>query len=296
MYYSLSRLSALDVKWADLFDANSPSFQWHHENPFYQLIVAADGPVRIEADRKRYTLRSGESLLLMPWERHTGWNRGERQGTFFWTQFSCDPPIRPFLSAEAPDLKIVHAEKTELRTAAASHEDPIVVPKLYLSQRRFPLLGLFEQLVAETNAPKGYFRFRQTLLLGEMLRSLAADFLEQSHRDTAFPASYVTYRKLVNVLNNSFAKEVGKDMLEERLDRKYEYLCQVFKRYAGTTIVQYVHALRVQRAKHLLSSSDKSVGDIAEEVGFQDAFYFSRIFKRLEGLSPQQYRNGKAEA
>jgi AraC-like DNA-binding protein len=291
IYYSLSRLSALDVKWADLFDANAASFQRSHENPFYQLIVAVEGPIRIEAGNQRYTLQSGESLLLLPWERHTGWDRGERQGLFFWTQFSSNPELSLFNNTTVPDLNIVHMEKTELRTTANSHEDLLVIPKLHLSRRRFQLLELFEKLVSESNAPKGYFRFHQTLLLGEILRSIANDFLEQSHHDTTFPVSYITYRKLVNHLNNFFDKDVNRGSLEMNLDRKYEYLCQVFKKYSGTTIVQYVHQLQVQRAKHLLLSSDKTIGEIGEEVGILDSFYFSRIFKRFEGISPQHFRN-----
>ena len=131
----------------------------------------------------------------------------------------------------------------------------------------------------------------QTLLLGEIVSSIATDFMESSHRDTAFPASYGTYRRLVNHLNNFYEQDLGKMTLEKELDRTYEYLCQVFRKYAGTTIVHYVHQLRVQRAKYLLLHSDQSVGEIAEKVGFRDAFYFSRVFKRLEGLSPQHYRD-----
>ncbi|WP_281890525.1 AraC family transcriptional regulator [Paenibacillus sp. YYML68] len=293
MYYSLSRLSSLDVKWAGLYDASSPSFQWNHYNPYYQLIAAVEGPVHIDAGQQQHTLRTGESLLLLPWEPHTGWNHGERQGQFFWTQFSCSPDISVF-HTEGADLKIVHAEKTELRTTHASHEDLLVIPKLHLSNQRFRLLGLFEQLVAASNTPQGYFRFQQTLLLSEILRLIATSFLEQSDQDTSFPTSYITYRKLVNYLNNEYENEISTEDLEQAIDRKYGYLCHVFKKYADTTIVSYLHELRVQRAKYLLLHSDKSVGEIANEVGYQDPFYFSRIFKRLEGLSPQHYRNRKS--
>ncbi|MBO2942646.1 AraC family transcriptional regulator [Paenibacillus sp. F411] len=293
MYYSLSRLSSLDVKWAGLFDASSPSFKWNHYNPHYQLIAAVEGPVYIRVGEQQYTLRSGESLLLLPWEQHTGWNRDERQGQFFWTQFSCSPEINVFQTGGA-GLKIVHAEKTELRTNEASHEDLLVIPKLHLSNQRFTLLGLFEQLVTVSDTPQGYFRFQQTLLLGEILRLIAAGFLEQIDQHASFPTSYITYRKLVNYLNHEYEKDISKENLEQAIQRKYGYLCQVFKKYADTTIISYIHELRVQRAKHLLLNTDKSVGDIATEIGYQDSFYFSRVFKRLEGLAPQHFRNQQA--
>ena len=291
MYYALSRLSKLDVKWADLFDANNRTFFEQHHNPHYELIVIADGTVHLQtAEDRMMTLQAGESLLMMPWESHAGWNSHERQGQFFWVQFSCDPILNEFLLDRASKLNIVHAERTELRTTEILHEDLLVVPRHFRTLQRYKLLGLFEKLVETMKQPKGYFRFHATLLLGEILRLMASDFLEQSHLDTAFPASYITFRKMVNHLNNFYETDISKETLERVVDRKYEYLCQVFKKYASTNIHHYIHQLRVQRAKYLLHNTAKSVKEIAEEVGYQDPFYFSRMFKKIAGAAPQHYR------
>jgi len=291
MYYSLSRLSMLDVKWADLFDANNLHFFGQHHNPYYELIVIADGTVHLQTGETRMSLQAGESLLMMPWETHSGWNSHEKQGQFFWVQFSCDPCLNEFVLNRASELNIVHAERTELRTTDILHEDLLVVPRQFRSLQRYKLLGLFEDLVETMKQPKGYFRFHATLLLGEILRLMASDFLKESDLDTAFPASYLTFRKLVNHLNNFYDSDISKETLEGLLDRKYEYLCQVFKKYAGTNIHNYIHQLKTQRAKHLLRSTDKSVQEIANEVGYPDPFYFSRMFKKIEGVAPQHYRN-----
>ena len=52
--------------------------------------------------------------------------------------------------------------------------------------------------------------------------------------------------------------------------------------------------MKMQRACELLDSTDKAIKVIAGEVGYQDAFYFSRIFKRIIGVSPQKYREQHA--
>lgn len=291
MYYALSRLSKLDVKWADLFDANNSTFFGRHHNPYYELIVIADGTVHLQTNEARMTLEAGESLVMMPWESHSGWNSHERQGQFFWVQFSCDPGLNEFVLDRASELNIVHAERTELRTTEILHEDLLVLPRQFRSLQRYKLLGLFEELVETMKQPKGYFRFHATLLLGEILRLMASSFLEQSHLDTSFPTSYLTFRKLVNHLNNFYESDISKETLERVLERKYEYLCQVFKKYAGTNIHHYIHQLKTQHAKHLLRNTAKSVKEIAEEVGYPDPFYFSRMFKKIEGVAPQHYRN-----
>jgi len=292
LYYSMSRLSTLDVRWADLLDTNRSSsfFSNMHYNPYYELIVVAEGTVRLQAGDSRMTLQTGDSYLLKPWEQHGGWSPCEGSGKFFWVQFSCEPGMNEFVLNRASELNIVHAERTELRTVKVSHEDLLIIPRQFSNRDRYTLLGLFEKLLGTMNRPEGYFRYQATLLLADMLHRIASGFLESSHLDTSFPISYITFRKLVNLLNNSYEREVSKDQLERATERKYEYLCQVFRKYTGSTIHHYVQQLRVQRAKHLLHQTDKTVKEISMEVGYQEPFYFSRIFKKMEGVSPQHYR------
>lgn len=291
MYYSISRLSALDVRWADNLDGNQASFfQNIHHNPYYELIVVADGVVHLQAGDKAYTLEAGDTLLLTPWEQHRGWRRGERQGHFFWAQFSCTPEIASFIDDPRDDLKIVHSRPAELRTVQEALEEALIVPKRFRTRQRYKLLSLFEELTETLRKPKGHFRFHATLLLGEIVRVLANEFMEESETHAAFPQSYTTFRRLVNHLNNGYEREIGKAQLEEATGRTYEYLCQVFKKYANMTIVGYVHQLRVQQAKHLLEHTDRSVREIGESVGYSDPFYFSRMFKKIERVSPQQFR------
>lgn len=291
MYYSMYRLSRLDVKWADLFDANSGSFFAPHRNPYYELIVIAEGTVYLQVGDERMTMHIGDSILLMPWERHTGWNYGALQGRFFWAQFSVDPILHEFTLDRASELSIVHAQRTELRTEGGIHEDPVIIPRQMRSHaNNYARLAYFEQLVDTMKNPKGYFRFRSTLLLAELLRQIADDFMQSNRLNTDLPASYITFRQLVNYLNNAYTSEIETIKLEKILDRKYEYLCQVFKRYAGTSIRHYIHQLRAQHAKHLLLNTAKTVKEIAEELGYEDSFYFSRIFKRIVGTAPQHYR------
>lgn len=64
----------------------------------------------------------------------------------------------------------------------------------------------------------------------------------------------------------------------------------VFKEYTGTTPTGYIFKTRVEAAMRLLENTDLRISQIAEEVGFDDANYFTRIFKKYSGTSPVKYR------
>lgn len=66
------------------------------------------------------------------------------------------------------------------------------------------------------------------------------------------------------------------------------YLCALFRRYFGASPIEYQITIRLQKAK-LLLAQDKSVSSTAEEVGFSSIHYFSRVFKRSEGIGPRDF-------
>lgn len=67
-------------------------------------------------------------------------------------------------------------------------------------------------------------------------------------------------------------------------------LARRFQQATGMTPLEYIQALRLEEAKHLLETSDESIDGIAAQVGYEDAGYFSRLFKRRVQLTPAQYR------
>ena len=58
----------------------------------------------------------------------------------------------------------------------------------------------------------------------------------------------------------------------------------------GVSIIKYRNDVRIQRAKASMFTANKSLGEIATEVGFESVYYFSRVFKKNEGMSPLAYK------
>lgn len=66
-----------------------------------------------------------------------------------------------------------------------------------------------------------------------------------------------------------------------------------FKAWSGRTPAEYRNEMRINAARSMLKNSVMTVFEISERVGFEDQFYFSRLFKKMTGVSPREYRVGK---
>jgi iron complex transport system substrate-binding protein len=74
------------------------------------------------------------------------------------------------------------------------------------------------------------------------------------------------------------------------LGHSYEHLARVFRQQYGLTPMDYVQSIRIERAKQLLRHTDLKITAVADAVGYQDAVYFSRLFKRHTQMTPGRFR------
>jgi two-component system response regulator YesN len=67
------------------------------------------------------------------------------------------------------------------------------------------------------------------------------------------------------------------------------YLSSLFSRYSGCSFVEYTTQVKVAAAKEMMAKGDYKMYEIADTLGFESSFYFSKVFKKVEGVSPRQY-------
>jgi AraC-like DNA-binding protein len=92
------------------------------------------------------------------------------------------------------------------------------------------------------------------------------------------------------ILQNYNNPEFSVEHLCERLGLSPSHVRRIFSENARMSPIKYLGYVRCEQAKSMLTSSNLSVGEIAESVGFSDPLYFSRLFKKNIGLSPLEYR------
>lgn len=98
----------------------------------------------------------------------------------------------------------------------------------------------------------------------------------------------------VTLLHESYAHPWTLDELATRVGLSRTAFAERFRVGAGDTPLQYLRTIRMQQAMRLLSETNQSLEAIGVAVGYQDAFSFSKIFKRCTGLSPREFRRRDA--
>ncbi|MGN1093490.1 MAG: helix-turn-helix domain-containing protein [Candidatus Neoclostridium sp.] len=101
--------------------------------------------------------------------------------------------------------------------------------------------------------------------------------------------------KIIAFIDEHYGEDLTLDTIAGHFAISKYFLCHVFKRQTGTSVVRYVTSRRIYKAKKLLAESNKSVTEIAFDCGFSDGAYFTKTFRRAEGISPVAYRKQMQE-
>lgn len=124
----------------------------------------------------------------------------------------------------------------------------------------------------------------------------AAEFFIMLHRacsETTVRQSSVfndgMIKEIIEYLESNMEKHITGDILEKKFGYSFDYMNRCFKRSIGQTIFAYLGNVRINMAKNMMYTQKKSVTRIAEETGFCDIYYFSRVFRRKTGMTPTEY-------
>ncbi len=95
---------------------------------------------------------------------------------------------------------------------------------------------------------------------------------------------------ITRYLQEHVSEEISLSILSEQFHLNAQYISQLFKNEIGVGFLAYLTNIRMEKAKKLLLSTDSSISDIAEQVGYGDYRVFSKVFKKIEGMTPTQYK------
>jgi two-component system response regulator YesN len=96
--------------------------------------------------------------------------------------------------------------------------------------------------------------------------------------------------KAIEYIYENINNELNLQLVADYVHVSKNYFCLLFKKHTGQNFIDFVILYRIKRAKELLLESEKKVYEVAEYSGFNDVKYFSKLFKRITGFTPIEYR------
>jgi len=90
-------------------------------------------------------------------------------------------------------------------------------------------------------------------------------------------------------------KKITPTILAEVLGKDVSYLSRHFKKETGMTISNFINRVKIDEALLMVSTTDKSISHIADELGFSSTSYFAKVFRQVEGISPIEYKNNQVK-
>jgi AraC-like DNA-binding protein len=166
-----------------------------------------------------------------------------------------------------------------------SSDVPVRIPEIYGVQ----LIGLFHQCFNILKRPYGDEEFLYLCQLATAMLALIPCAAKQP-ADSLSASGIQGIERTVAFMKEHLREPISLDKLAEAARFSSSHLYYLFKRSTGCAPVEYFLRLKIRAAAKEVFFSNLPIRDIAEAYGMEDPYYFSRLFKKIMGIAPTQYR------
>lgn len=153
-----------------------------------------------------------------------------------------------------------------------------------------PLIQLLKRILQETN--------EQKIIDAYISSARAYEFIMECFRltknihtlDQEIPE---TILRVMTFLQQQYDEYISIDRMAAVAGLSSYYFIKQFKKYTNTTPSQYLTNIRIKKATEMLRHTDLSIKDIAAKTGYENANYFNKVFRKITGFSPKEFRESK---
>lgn len=251
----------------------------------FDLLFVKEGCLYIGEEDSRFEVAEGCAVILRPDCHHFGSRASGEKTGYFWLHFQTTgswraTDVMPQAAAPEPYDQESLSRIFRMRTF------PLLLPRFV----KLPNPDKMESTLRRLNqlAPSAHLsaaRLEQQMIFQETVQLLSASI--ESHRETPGKSCAA---QAAEYLRSRYREEITATELGEQLSFHPVYIARCMQQEYGCSPMEYLLRYRIEQSKLLLLQTDYSIARIAEEVGFNQAPYFTSRFSRIEGITPRQYR------
>lgn len=254
----------------------------------FVLICVLKGTLYITHGEKPHTVKKNEFILLFPDTLHYGTAPCQQPLSYYWTHFYVTDKNYHIYN------KTALMRNQSLFNINANYTSSIAIENYLLPEygqlsieKRSHLL--FSQLLDISKRENYNATWRCHYALSLLLLEAANEAYSSTH--FASPKLPVQITPIIEWIRSHYQEPLTVTALAEQFDYHPVYLTRMFKEHTGYPLISYINKTRLEIAKNLLCSTTTPVCIIAETCGFPDCKHFMKLFKKMEGATPSQYRN-----
>lgn len=285
-----ARSSLLHLQEVGSLSAIRPHTSKREKLQSYLCFMVEDGEGELVYEGKKYELRSGDVVFIdcrKAYSHSTGMNPNAGLWSLRWCHFY--GPSMPAIYAkycERGGLPVIRGADVSVdlaRGADMGRRDDVSCGA-DVSQYAAILTDIYT-LASSSD----YIR---DMRINGKLNDLLTLLMESSwHREAHTNApKKMEISRVKSFLDEHYKEKLSLESVASHFFIDKHYLARLFKEQYGVTLVTYLQQVRITHAKRMLRFTDKSIEEIGLECGIGELNYFSRVFKKLEGVSPSEFR------
>lgn len=235
----------------------------HHE-----LIYTCDGTGSFNIENNKFPIQKGTLLYITPNTPYSIEMVDKITSSFLTVHFS-------FADVSFNDGKWIVNESASFLPLQPAQK----------LQETLPVEEQFQKLVDNWNAKMPGYEFVARTILQQLLITITQSLNKHSQNY----ATLLKVERIIHYMHQNLNRKITLSELAEFISMSPFYMSKSFKAATGYTIIEYFNKLKIDKSKELLIERNKKVKEVALELGFVDEFYFSRMFKKAEGINPSEF-------
>ncbi|MDC3415919.1 AraC family transcriptional regulator [Aquibacillus salsiterrae] len=268
-------------------DRNLPPI---HGHDFVEVVYVTDGEAEHIFEGELYHVSAGDVFIINPGEVHTYKLKEDSQlsiiNCLFMPTLFDEVWLRGLGISESMDYFYVHPflDKSERFHRCLNLRGQEAEETYRLLQ------NMINEFESKRNGYATLIRLQLVQLLVQLSRMYQKVNGDSRQTNVKSEERKTFIQRICGYLERHYDQKLTLTILSELFNISSRHLNRIFKEETGKTVIEFVHQVRINRAKKLLTESDAKIICIAMDVGYDDPAFFTRLFSRMVGCSPGKYR------